>query len=196
VRVAVQGVGNVGYHLAEYLYKEGADLTITDVDSEKVQLLAQKFKCKTVAVDQIYSVDADIFAPCALGAVINDETLPKLKFKIVAGGANNQLKEPRHGDALKEKGILYAPDYVINAGGLMNVYGELEGYNYERAFDMTKTIYSNLMKVFATAKEENITTYKAADRVAESRIETIGRIKRSHTGKSLRAFNSLKIDNR
>ncbi|MCC6276491.1 MAG: Glu/Leu/Phe/Val dehydrogenase [Oligoflexia bacterium] len=196
VRIAVQGVGNVGYHLVEFLHEEGAVITITDTDRERVEKTAQKFNCKTVAPDQIYSVDADIFAPCALGAVVNDDTLPQFKFKIIAGGANNQLKEPRHGDALKERGILYAPDYVINAGGLMNVYVELEGYSRERAHNMTKQIYHNLMKVFATAKEENITTYKAADRVAEARIEMVGRIKRSHLGKSLRPFNSLKVDQR
>jgi leucine dehydrogenase len=197
MRIAVQGVGSVGSHLIDYLAKEGASLIISDTDKERTERMAQKYKCEVVGPDAIYGVDAEIFAPCALGAVVNDETLPKFKFKIVAGGANNQLKEARHGDALKEKDILYAPDYVINAGGLMNVYLELEGYSRERALNMTRGIYYNLKKVFATAKAENIPTYKAADRVAEERIAKIGKLKQSHLGMSRRLFTSFnKIENR
>jgi leucine dehydrogenase len=196
LKIAVQGVGNVGRHLVELLHKEGAELIITDSDTERLEKVAHEFKCKAVGVNDIYGVDAQIFSPCALGAVINDETIPKFKFEIIAGGSNNQLKEQRHGEVIREKGILYAPDYVINAGGLMNVYVELEGYSRERALSMTRGIYYNLRKVFAIAKAEQIPTNRAADRVAEDRIEKIGRVKRSHIGASNRKFNTLKIENR
>jgi leucine dehydrogenase len=197
LHVAVQGVGSVGRHLVELLHKEKAHITITDTDKERVSRVSEQYGCNTVASDSIYSVDAEIFAPCALGAIINDETIPKLKCQIVAGGANNQLKEPRHGDILREKNILYAPDYVINAGGLMNVYLELEGYSRERALNMTRGIYYNLRRVFALAKQENVPTNKAADRVAEERMDKIGKVKRTFLGRSARQFNNLvKVDNR
>ncbi|MBK9294033.1 MAG: Glu/Leu/Phe/Val dehydrogenase [Oligoflexia bacterium] len=196
IRVAVQGIGNVGRHLVEYLTKDKAIVTITDTDNEKLDKVATMFGAKIVAPDEIYSVDCDIFAPCALGAVVNDETINKFKCPIIAGGANNVLKESRHGEMLKKKGILYAPDFVINAGGLMNVYVELEGYSRERAFNMTKTIYTNLLNVFTTSKNEDITTNIAAERVAEARIAKIGKIKQSHLGRSTRNFNTLKVDGR
>ncbi len=126
-----------------------------------------------------YGVDGDIFAPCALGAVINDETLPVLKFKIVAGAANNVLKEDKHGDLLEQKGILYAPDYVINAGGLINVADELGGYNRERAFQRIGGIYDNVRKVLDIAKRDRIPTYRAADIMAQERIDKIGRVRRN-----------------
>ena len=184
IKIAVQGIGNVGRSLVELLSREKAVVVIADTDKEKVH------------AEDIYSIDAEIFAPCALGAVINDATIPKFKFQIIAGGANNQLKEPHHGDMLVKKNILYAPDYVINAGGLMNVYVELEGYSRDRALKMTRGIYYNLLQVFSTAKNQNIPTYQAADQVAEKRIEQIGRIKRTHLGRSTRNFNTLKIENR
>jgi leucine dehydrogenase len=196
MRVAIQGTGSVGRHLVELLHREKAEITIADTDKERVDKLSEQFGCKVVAPEAIYDVEAEIFSPCALGAIINDDTLPRLKFQIIAGGANNQLKEHRHGDILREKNILYAPDYVINAGGLMNVYVELEGYSRERALNMTRGIYYNLRKVFSLAKSENCPTNKAADRVAEERIEKIAGIKRTHLGRSNRAFNTLKIDNR
>jgi len=196
MRVAVQGVGSVVRHLIELLHKEGAQVIATDVDTERLKKVAEKYNCKIVAPDDIYGVDAEIFSPCALGAVVNDDTIGKFKFQIVAGGANNQLKEKRHGDLLKDQKILYAPDYVINAGGLMNVYVELEGYSRERALNMTRGIYYSLRQVFALAKEENVSTNTAADRVAEERIEKIGKIKRSHLGRSTRQFNKMKIENR
>src|SRR5690606_21902768 len=123
--VAVQGVGHVGYHLCSHLAAEGAKLIVTDIDEEKVQRVVRDFDAEAVAPDRIYGVDAEIFAPCALGAVVNDETIPQFKFQIIAGAANNQLAEERHGTELMRRGILYAPDYAINAGGLINVYGEL-----------------------------------------------------------------------
>lgn len=194
IRVAVQGVGHVGAHLIDYLTREGAIVTAADPDKEKLGHMADKFGIKTVAPDAIYDVEAEIFAPCALGAVVNDDTLPKFKFQIIAGAANNQLKEARHGDVLKDKGILYAPDYVINAGGLMNVYTELEGYERERAVNLTKGIYYNLRKVFHMAQKENVSTNFAADRVAEERLKTIRGVRSTHLGEGGRPFATLKVD--
>jgi leucine dehydrogenase len=192
VRVAVQGLGNVGSHLVEYLVKEGAIVSIADIDQERTQKLAAKFNLKTVDPDQIAISDCDVFAPCAMGAVINDQTISKLKCKVVAGGANNQLLEYRHGDALFELGILYAPDYVINAGGLMNVFVELEGYSRDRAFEKTTQVYENLMQVFRISRDEKIATHRAADRLAESRIRSIGNLRQHHHGRMARPFSTLK----
>ncbi len=181
--VAIQGLGNVGYNLLKYLLDEGARIVCTDIDRERCERVAKDHKgVEVVQPDAIYSVNTDVFAPCAMGAIINDDTLPKLKFKIVSGGANNQLKEDRHGAELKKKGILYAPDYVINAGGLINVYNELEGYNRERALRMTRGIHYNLLKTFEIAKKNDIPTNIAADRMAEERIETVSRSRRAFLG--------------
>jgi leucine dehydrogenase len=192
VRVAVQGLGNVGYHLVEYLAKENAELIIADIDPEKVAKVSAQFGAKVVSPDDIPFVDCDIFSPCALGAVINDQSIQKLKTKIVCGGANNQLAEARHGDMLREMGILYAPDYVANAGGLMNVFVELEGYSPDRALDKTIQVYDNLIKVFDIAKRDNVGTHTAADRMAEERINVIGKLKQSHQGFSSRPFSTLR----
>jgi leucine dehydrogenase len=146
---------------------------------------------------KIVTSECDVLAPCALGAVINDETVERLKCQIVAGGANNQLAEARHGTILKERNILYAPDFVINAGGLMNVFVELEGYSSARAFDKTREVYHNLMQVFSLAKEQDIPTNEAAGKVAAARIETIGRLKQSHQGRTSRLFTTLReVNNR
>ncbi len=118
--------------------------------------MAESFGSKAVSSDEILFTECDILAPCALGAIVNDQTITKLRTKIIAGGANNVLAEARHGDQLKELGILYAPDYVINAGGLMNVFVELEGYSPERAFEKTKRVYDNILKVYEVAKRDNI----------------------------------------
>lgn len=168
--VAVQGVGNVAYHLCRHLAEEGALLIVTDINKQNVQRVVEEFGAKAVDPEDIYSVDCDIYAPCALGAVINDDTIVKLKAKVIAGAANNQLKEPRHGDLIHEKGIVYAPDYVINAGGVINVADELKGYNRERALKKVEGIYDNIMKVIEIAKRDNLPTYRAADRMAEERI--------------------------
>jgi len=173
--VAVQGVGSVGYHLCKHLHQEGAKLIVTDINPDNVKRAVEEFGAQAVSADEIYAVDCDIFSPCALGGIINDETIPKLKAKVIAGSANNQLKEERHGDQIHEMGIVYAPDYVINAGGLINVADELEGYNRERALKKVETIYDNLMKVFEIAKRDNIPTYKAADRMAEERIAQVAK---------------------
>lgn len=169
-KIAIQGVGNVAYNLCRHLHKEGATLIVTDIHKEPVQRAVEEFGAIAVDPQDIYSVDCDIFSPCALGAIINDETIPQLKAKVIAGSANNQLKEDRHGDMLYEMGIVYAPDYVINAGGVINVADELYGYNRERALKKVEQIYNNLEKVFEISKRDRIPTYKAADRMAEERI--------------------------
>ena len=170
IRVAVQGAGHVGYHLCENLASEGAVLTICDIDEERVQKVVADFGATPVDSDAIYDVECDVFAPCALGAIINDGTLRRLRCSIVAGAANNQLQEDRHGDALDAKGILYAPDYVINAGGLINVYGELVGYGLETAKEKARGIYGTLLSIYDIAEDEAIPTYRAADRLARERI--------------------------
>ncbi|ABY92239.1 MAG: Glu/Leu/Phe/Val dehydrogenase, C terminal [Caldanaerobacter subterraneus] len=179
MRIAIQGVGNVGYNLAKHLYEAGAKLIVTDIFEDNVKRAVEEFKAEYVKPDEIYGVECDIFAPCALGAIINDETIPQLKCKIVAGSANNQLKEERHGDILQEKGILYVPDYIINAGGVINVADELNpsGYNRDRAMRKVSMIFDTVKKVIQKSKEENIPTYVAADRVAEERIKTIAAVK-------------------
>ncbi len=168
--VAVQGVGSVSYTLLKHLHEEGANLIVTDINEESVRRAVNDFGAKAVSVDEIYSVECDIFSPNALGAVINDDTIPHLKAKLIAGAANNQLKEERHGDILHEKGIVYAPDYVINAGGLINVADELSGYNRERAMKKVETIYDNMIRVFDIVERDRIPSYQAANRMAEERI--------------------------
>lgn len=171
--VAVQGVGNVAYALCQHLHKEGANIIVTDINREAVNRAVEAFQAEAVDPDDIYSVECDIYAPCALGATINDETIPEIKAKIIAGSANNQLKESKHGDLLHEKGILYVPDYVINAGGVINVADELNGYNQARAMKKVETIYDSLTKVFEIARRDGIPTHAAADRMAEERIASL-----------------------
>ena len=177
--VAIQGCGHVGYYLAEYLFKEGAQLVVTDIDAVKVKAVVDDFRARAVAPDQIYAVQADIFAPCALGGILNDQTIGVLKVNIVAGAANNQLAEDRHGDMLEERGIVYAPDYVINAGGLVNVNAELAGWTMERARNKAGEIYHTLLMVFEIAAEEGMPSYKAADRLAERRIAAIAKVRQN-----------------
>jgi leucine dehydrogenase len=171
--IAVQGVGNVAYALCEHLHEEGANIIVTDINKEAVNRAVEAFQAEAVDPDDIYEVECDIYAPCALGATINDDTIPKLKAKIIAGSANNQLKESKHGDIIHEKGILYAPDYVINAGGVINVADELNGYNQARAMKKVETIYDSLSKVFEIARRDHIPTHQAADRMAEERIASM-----------------------
>ncbi len=168
--VAVQGVGNVSFTLCKHLHEEGAKLIVTDINKEAVARAVEAFGAKAVDINEIYSVDCDIFSPCALGAIINDDTIPQLKAKVIAGAANNQLKETRHGDLIAELGIVYAPDYVINAGGVINVADELYGYNRERALKKVETIYDKIETIFEISKRDKIPTYLAADRMAEERI--------------------------
>lgn len=192
MRVAVQGLGNVGSHLVKYLVDEGAKVVVSDIDPDKVKKCVDLHKVESASPDQILFTECDVLAPCALGAIVNDQTIGKLKCKVVAGGANNQLAEPKHGDQLNELGILYAPDYVINAGGLMNVFVELEGYSSDRSLDKTRKVYDNCMKVFEIAKRDQVGTHTAADRMAEERIQTVGRLKQRHPGNSSRAFTTLR----
>jgi leucine dehydrogenase len=172
--VAIQGCGHVGYYLAKELHEAGAKLVVSDIDAERVKRVVADFVAQAVASDEIYGVDADIFAPCALGAIINDKTIPRLKVEIVAGAANNQLLEERHGDALEARGVLYAPDYVANAGGVINVYSELAGWTSARSFRKADEISDKVRKVFEIARDEKIPTYLAADRLAEQRIRAVG----------------------
>jgi leucine dehydrogenase len=179
--VAVQGLGHVGYTLCQHLHEEGANLIVTDINEDYVSRCIADFGARPVAPDEIYGVDCDIFAPCALGAIINDDTLPRLKCRIIAGAANNQLKETRHGDILQDKGILYAPDFIINAGGVINGADELleGGYNRERAIKKVNGIYNTIEKVIAISKRDGIPTYKAAEILAEERIAVISRVKKT-----------------
>lgn len=178
--IAIQGLGHVGYYLAKHLHEEGAKLIVTDIQDDLIKRVVDEMGASAVRPHEILGVKADIFAPCAMGAVVNDQTIPQFKFQVIAGAANNVLKEDRHGDELHELGILYVPDYVINSGGVINVADELEGYNYERALKKVETIYDNVAKVLSIAKEFKIPTYIAADRMAEQRIERIGRIRSNY----------------
>jgi leucine dehydrogenase len=180
--VAVQGAGHVGYYLCKDLAADGAKLTITDLDPERVKRIVEEFGATAVEPDAIYSVDAEIFAPCALGAVVNDDTIGQFKFEIVAGAANNQLARSHHGDALKERGILYAPDYAINAGGLINVFGEMNQWSPDRSKRKAGDIYNTLLRVFDRAESENISTSEAADRAAEGRIMEARHLQRTYEG--------------
>ncbi|OZU90021.1 leucine dehydrogenase [Virgibacillus indicus] len=171
--IAIQGVGNVAYALCEYLHEEGAKLIVADINKAAVAKAVEAFDAKAVDPEDIYDVDCDIYSPCALGATINEETIPRLKAKVIAGSANNQLKTTEHGDIIHEKGIVYAPDYVINSGGVINVADELHGYNQARAKKKVETIYDSLNKVFEISRRDNIPTYVAADRMAEERIESV-----------------------
>jgi leucine dehydrogenase len=167
--VAIQGCGHVGYSLAGELARVGAKLVVADVDSAKVKRVVDDQGARAVAPEEIYAVTADVFAPCALGGVLNDQTIPQLKAGLVVGAANNQLLEPRHGDLLEQRGILYAPDYAANAGGVINgCCIEMLGWDVARTLAKTDAIYDKLLTIFATAQREKIPTYQAADRLAES----------------------------
>jgi leucine dehydrogenase len=177
VRVVVQGAGKVGLHLVKHLTEAGAAVTVADVDVDAVGRAVAEFGVDTAEPDKAHAVECDIFAPCAMGAVIRDDTIPELKCRVVAGAANNQLERPEHGDALSELGILYAPDFVINAGGLINVADELIGYDRERAMRKVEGIYRTLREVFRRARHEDITPAQAADLVAEDRIARVSRVR-------------------
>jgi leucine dehydrogenase len=170
LRVAVQGVGKVGYRLCGYLLEEGAEVTVTDVSRANLERTRSKYEVKEVEPEDIYSVDCDIFSPNALGAVLNDDTIPRLKAKIVAGAANNQLAEPRHGDELHRRGIVYAPDYVINAGGLIQVAEEFPTFSRDRAMKRASGIYESLKRIFEISRRDNIPTYHAANLMVEERL--------------------------
>jgi leucine dehydrogenase len=170
--IALQGCGHVGFHLAKMLHDAGAKLIVSDVDERSVSRVVDEFAAQRVTPDEIFEVSADIFAPCALGGVLNDETIPRFKVQIVAGAANNQLLEERHGDMLKENNILYAPDYVANVGGVFNGCTELLGWEPERAHKKIDEIYETILTIYQSAKAEGISTNKAADRFAEGRLRS------------------------
>lgn len=176
-RVAVQGVGKVGYHLVKHLVEAGASVVVSDVDVDAVGRAVRDFGVDTAEPEKIHAEECDIFAPCAMGAIIRDDTIPNLRCRVVAGAANNQLERPEHGEALAAAGILYAPDYVINAGGLINVADELQGYNETRARARVQSIYRTLREIFHIARDRHISTAAAADRFAEERINKVGRIR-------------------
>ena len=185
--VAVQGLGSVGYHLASYLREAGAKVFGADIDPEVGERARRELEVEIVPAPEILSVECDILAPCALGAVINDATLPMLRCQVVAGAANNQLADEEiHGQALQDRGILYAPDFVLNAGGLINVYNELVGYHRETALRMARGIRRNMMQVFEIARDEAISTIAAAHRVAEQRIARVRGMRPQHWVRSIR----------
>jgi len=179
-RVAVQGLGAVGYELAKQLTELGATVWGTDIDEEKLEGVRREFGVKGVDPKGIYDVECDIFAPCALGGIINDETIPRLKCKIVCGSANNQLREDKHGDLLTERGILYGPDYIVNAGGTIYDTDRLGvgGVSHERGRAKVARIYQTMEKVIDISKRDGNPTYRAADRMAEERIRAISEVRK------------------
>lgn len=171
LRVAVQGVGNVGFDLARQLKAAGVQLWVTDIHREPLLQAGKELGATVVAPDEIFGLDVDVFAPCALGAILNDSTIPQLKAKVVAGASNNQLAEPRHGVELMKRGILYAPDYVINAGGIIDVYHERIGFDRAALLKHIEGIHDNLMEVFERARKEERPTGEVADAIAEERFK-------------------------
>ncbi len=177
-KVAVQGVGHVGEYLVQSLRKEGAEVYITDIHEPTLKRVADTYGAKMVGLDEIYDIEMDIYAPCALGATINDDTLGRLKCSIIVGAANNQLKqEDIHGQAVMNRGIIYAPDFALNAGGVINCYSEVKGYNSEWAMKKAEEIYQTIGNIVIRSKAENVPAYKIANKMAEERIEAIGKVK-------------------
>ena len=178
-KIVVQGVGQVGTHLVEYLRKENAKVYIADIDEEKLDYVAKEYNAVVIPEQDLYDVDMDVYAPCALGATLNSDTISRLKCKVVAGAANNQLAEERkHGMMLKEKGITYAPDFLINAGGVMNCYAEYTGeYKREKVYKQAEKIYDITTNILIAAENQNITTHEAALELAMERISAMGKVK-------------------
>lgn len=176
-KILVQGVGHVGQYLVELLVKEGAKVMISDIHEDKIAATRTKHSVEVIDPQDVYDVNMDIYSPCALGATVNDDTLSRLKCGIIAGAANNQLaSEEKHGKAVMEKGIVYAPDFLINAGGIINCYSEVHGYNREMAYDQTENIFNTALDIFKKSAAEKIPTYLAANRMAEERINKIAGI--------------------
>ena len=173
VTVALQGCGNVGYNLAKNLHAVGAKLIVSDVDAQKTRRLVDEFDAVIVESDQILSVRADIFAPCALGGIINDQSIPQLRSQIVAGAANNQLLEDRPGEMLKERRVLYVPDYAANSGGVFSGCVALLGWTPEHVAKKVDEIYNTVLSILELASAEDISTNKAADRIAENNLRAI-----------------------
>lgn len=177
-RVAIQGAGKVAWFLGKHLHAEGARLTVADIDADKVARFAAEYGAAVVAPEAIYDVAADVYAPCALGATLHDGTIPRLTAEVICGGANNQLAEPRHAEAVEARGLFYAPDYVANGGGVINIYGELQGWSAARALEHAGGIYDTVLRVAELSRRERITTAAAADRLAEERIAAVARLRR------------------
>jgi leucine dehydrogenase len=177
-KVVVQGVGHVGEYLVEHLVKEGAEVTICDIYEDRVKAVVNKYGVKAVDPKAIYDLSMDIYSPCALGATVNDDTLDRLKCSIICGAANNQLKDEKvHGVEVLKRGILYAPDYLVNAGGIINCYWEIVGYNRNAALAQAENIYNTALNIFNISKTKAIPTYLAANQLAEARIASIAKIK-------------------
>jgi leucine dehydrogenase len=174
---AVQGLGHVGMEFVKLLKERGAKIFVTDINKKLIDRAVNEYGAEAVGSDEIYDVNADVYSPCALGGTINEQTLPRLKAKIICGAANNQLANNAIGDEVEKRGLLYAPDYAVNAGGVMNVSLEIDGYNRERAMRMMRTIYHNLARIYEISERDGIPTYMAADRLAEERITAIGKLK-------------------
>lgn len=170
LKVAIQGVGNVGYRLAEYLHKEGVELFVSDINPEQVKKAVNELGVKAVPLDQILLQEVDVVAPCALGASLNDETIPQIKAKVIAGAANNQLARPHHDHELHKRGILYAPDYAINAGGIIDISYERSGYDAEKAKAHIEGIGDTLSEIFNRSVQEDRPTGEIADELAQERI--------------------------
>jgi leucine dehydrogenase len=169
--VAIQGCGHVGYYLGGELARAAAKLVVADVDQSKVDRVVREFGAKAVGADEILTAEVDVLAPCALGGIINDETIPRFQAEVIAGGANNQLLEPRHGDALEQRKILYAPDYAANAGGVINgCCREMLGWDEVATNAKIDAIYETILNIFTVAEREHVPTYQAADRLAEQRL--------------------------
>ena len=177
-KVAVQGVGHVGEYLVEHLTKENAKVFITDINQESLKRVSHKYGATVVGAEDIYDIDMDIYAPCALGATINDDTLSRLKCSIIAGAANNQLADEKiHGQAVLDRKIVYAPDFALNAGGVINCYAEVKGQSAEWAMQKAEDIYSTIENIINRVTEENIPAYAIANKIAEERITSIGNVK-------------------
>ncbi len=171
-KVLVQGVGHVGETLVKHITDEGAQVILNDINEARLEELSKKYNANVVLGNDIYGLDIDIYAPCALGATVNDDSIAKMKAKVIAGAANNQLaNELKHGKMLQERGIAYAPDFLINAGGIINVYAEVAGYGKEESIKRTENIYNTTLEIFDLAEKENITTHQAAFNIAQSRID-------------------------
>ncbi len=177
VHVAVQGVGHVGYYLCKELHSQGAKISVADVDPLKAERATREFGASVVLLDQIFEIECDVIAPCALGSALNDATIPRLKAKIVAGAANNQLALPRHGDDLFARGILYAPDYAINAGGLVNVAQEVLGYDAAKSRAKTMEIFDTIYEIADRSRKTNAPTYRIADMLVEEKLALVSRSK-------------------
>lgn len=174
-KIAVQGIGHVGAYLVSHLVAEGAQVTITDINEAALQALSAKHGVAVVGVNEIYDVDMDIYAPCALGATVNDDTLTRLKCGIIAGAANNQLRdEAKHGQILMDRGIIYAPDFALNAGGVINCFSEVEGLSLEWAKQKAAEIYTTIDSILSRSKQEGVPSYKIANLMAEERIQSKG----------------------